>query len=84
MNSTSFFAAVGRNATDASLHLAKENNIGMPKEISVDLPPINEPFNLRTVTCEEVRRVALSLPLIKARDPDKVSARIIKNCLPII
>ena len=77
-----FFRSCWKNATGASLHLAKENNIGIPKEISVDLPPINEPFNLRTVTCEEVRQVALSLPLNKAHDPDKVSAHIIKDCMP--
>ena len=64
--------------------LAKKNNMAIPDEISVDLPPIDEPFNLRTVTCEEVRQVAMSMPLNKAPGPDKLSARLIKDCLPVI
>ena len=55
MNSTSFFAAVSRNTTEASLCLSKKNNIVIPEEISVDFPIIDKPFNLRTMTCEEVR-----------------------------
>ena len=36
------------------------------------------------MTCEEVRRVAMSLPLNKGPSPDKLSARLIKDCLPVI
>ena len=36
------------------------------------------------MTCEEVRRVVASLPLNKSPEPDKVSARILKDCLPVI
>ena len=36
------------------------------------------------MTCEEVRRVVASLPLNKSPGPDKVSARILKDCLPVI
>ena len=64
--------------------LAKKNNLAIPDEIRVDLPPIDELFNLRTVTCEEVHQVAISLPLNKAPGPDKLSARLIKDCLPVI
>lgn len=53
-----FFAAIGRNAAEISLHLAKKSSIAIPEEISVDLPPIDEPFNLRTVTCEEESQVS--------------------------
>ena len=53
-----FFAAIGRNAAETSLHLAKKSSIAIPEEISVDLPPIDEPFNLRTVTCEEESQVS--------------------------
>ena len=53
-----FFAAIGRNAAEISLHLAKKSSIAIPEEISVDFPPIDEPFNLRTVTCEEESQVS--------------------------
>ena len=36
------------------------------------------------MTFEEVRRVVASLPLNKSPGPDQVSARILKNCLPVI
>ena len=36
------------------------------------------------MSCEEVRRVVASLPLNKSPGPDKVSARILKDCLPVI
>ena len=36
------------------------------------------------MTCEEVRRVAMSLPHNQAPGPDKLSARLIKDCLPVI
>ena len=47
------------------------------------LPP-SELFNFRTVASEEVRRVLASLPLNKSPGPDKVSARILKDCLSVI
>ena len=36
------------------------------------------------MSCEEVRRIVASLPLNKSPGPDKVSARTLKNCLPVI
>ena len=36
------------------------------------------------MTCEEVRRAVASLPLNKSPGPDKVSARILKDYLPVI
>ena len=79
-----FFAAVGRNAAEASVRLAKKNNIAIPEEISVDLTPIDEPFNLRTVTREDVRQVTLFLPLNKAPSPDIMNTRISNDFLPFI
>ncbi|KXJ08106.1 RNA-directed DNA polymerase from mobile element jockey [Exaiptasia diaphana] len=37
-----------------------------------------------TVSIEEVRNIALSLPLNKSPGPDKVNARIIRDVLPVI
>ena len=60
-----FFSKVGKNAADASRHLSEENNITI-RELSTDTntsPTPDELFNLRAMTCEEVRRVVASLPL---------------------
>ena len=81
-----FFSKVGKNAADASRHLSEENNITI-RERSTDaatsLAP-DELFNLRTVTFEEVRRLVASLPLNISPEPDKISTRILKDCLPVI
>ena len=81
-----FFSMVGKNAADSSRHLAEENNITIRKlssDADTSLAP-GEQFNLKPMTCEEVRRVVTSLPLNKSTGPDKVSAHILKDCLPII
>ena len=75
-----------KNAADVSRHLSEENNITI-RELSTDANTRSTPdelFNLRTVTYEEVRRVVASLPLNKSPGPEKVSARILKDCLPVI
>lgn len=78
-----FFSKVVKNSADASRHLSEENNITI-RELSTDANTSSTPdelFNLRTVTCEEVRRVIASLPLNKSPGPEKVSARIQKGLL---
>ena len=81
-----FFSKVGKNAADSSRTLAEENNITIRELSSVADTnlALGELFNLRPVTCEEVRRVVTSLPLNKSTGPDKVSARILKDFLPVI
>ena len=77
---------VGKNAADSSRHLAEENNITI-RELSSDADTSlahGEQFNLKPVTYEEVRRVVTSLPQNKLPGPDKVSARILKDCLLVI
>ncbi|CAB3993932.1 Hypothetical predicted protein [Paramuricea clavata] len=79
-----FFSSVGENAARASSHLADTNNINLRKSIeSVVITEIDQ-FKFRAVTCHEVRRVVLSLPLNKSSGPDKINPRIIKDCLPVI
>ena len=43
-----------------------------------------ELFNLTPVTCTQVERIVSSMPSNKSPGPDKVSMRIIKDCLPVI
>ena len=52
-------------------------------------PPTNrnsseELFNFTLVTCSQVERIVPSMPSNKFPGPDKVSMRIIKDCLPVI
>ena len=80
-----FFSTVGVKAGDVSRRLAEDNNISLP-----DSPPAtatvqpNEQFYLKPVSSETVRRIILSLPSNKSPGPDKVSPRIIKDCLPVV
>lgn len=78
-----FFSLV--DATNAAAWLAEENNITLPEPSS--LPQIQaseELFNFMPVTCEDVRRIMLKITLNKFTGPDKVYARAIKVCLPVI
>ena len=43
-----------------------------------------ELVNLRTVSREEVLQIVTSLPMNKSLGPDKISARVLKDCLPVI
>ena len=77
-----FFARVGLNAADTAQRL-RENNIvrDFSSENGIDTTSM-EVFNLRTV--EEVRRIVTSLPMNKSLGPDKISACVLKDCLPVI
>ena len=43
-----------------------------------------ELFNIRAVSREEVCRIVTSLPMNKSPGPDNISARVLKDCLPVI
>ena len=77
-----FFAKVGLNAADTAQRL-RENIIvrDFSSENGIDTTSM-EVFNLRTV--EEVRRIVTSLPMNKSLGPDKISACVLKDCLPVI
>ena len=80
-----FFSSLGKTAAIASSEFARENNIALSR-----LPPVHsrphpqELFDLKCVSHEHVRRIVLSLPLNKSPGPDKVSTRVIRDCLPLI
>ena len=75
---------MGKNTANASIRLAKENNITIQE---TPLEPIYIPsedlFSFRTVTSDEVHQFVSSLPLNKSPGSDKINARVIKDCLPI-
>ena len=77
-----FLAKVGLNAADTAQRL-RENIIvrDFSSENGIDTTSM-EVFNLRTV--EEVRRIVTSLPMNKSLGPDKISACVLKDCLPLI
>ena len=43
-----------------------------------------ELFKFTPVTCTEVQRIITTMPSNKSPGPDKISMRIIKDCLPVI
>lgn len=50
-----FFSSVGRNAANASIHLAEDNNITLPEPTPETVPLLpDELFRIRTVTWEDV------------------------------
>ena len=81
-----FFSKVGQNAAEASQRLMEKNNITARLQLSDTNPSSNTPglFNLKSVSCEEVRRVVKSLPIDNSPGPDKVTARVLKDCLDVI
>ena len=64
----------------------EKNNITARLRLSDTNPSSNTPglFNLKSISCEEVRRVVKSLPMDKSPGPDKVTARVLKDCLDVI
>ena len=82
-----FFAQVGPNAAKAVLSLREEHNITAQEhstEVTTTITTPVELFNLRTVSCEEIRQIVTSLPTNKSPGPDKISVRVLKDCLPVI
>ncbi|PFX13302.1 RNA-directed DNA polymerase from mobile element jockey [Stylophora pistillata] len=81
-----FFAKVDSNATDAVQRLREEHDITVrdsSSETDTDTSSM-ESFNLRTVSLEEVRQIVRFLPMNISPGPYKISARVLKDCLPVI
>ncbi len=82
-----FFQSVGKRAEAAKM-LALQNNLN----ISTESEPQNrrseafytELFKFTPVTYTEVQCIITSMPSNKSPGPDKISMRIIKDCLPVI
>ena len=87
-----FFSSVGRRSAEAAAHIATVNNMDSTSSLEVSSHPLNElhhddvtnVFTFTPVTCTEVQRVILSMPSNKSPGYDKISMRVIKDCLPVI
>ena len=73
-----FFSSVGRNANNINISDTSLISTPMTRNSSEEL------FNFTPVTCTQVERIVSSMPSNKSPGPDKVSMRIIKECLPVI
>ena len=72
-----YFSSVGSRTADTAAQLANDNNITFANaSLPPPLPPTDECFNFSPVSCEDVRRDILSLPLniYLTPGPDKVKA----------
>ena len=83
-----FFSFVGRNVAQTTAQLTVDNNINISDTCLISPPTtrnsFKELFNFTFVSCTQVERIVSSMPSNKSPGPDKVSMRIIKDCLPVI
>ena len=80
-----FFTSVGQNTVNKIKSLADECNYDLTQSSFVprNFPPL-EQFSFRPVTQDEIEQIILSMPTRKAPGIDKISIRVIKDCLSII
>ena len=84
-NSTSFFISVGVNAAGKSPQLARSLRLTdyLPS-CSNNSPKSGEGlFDLKRVSCSEVREVLTAMPFNKAPRYDRIPLFVIKDCLPL-
>lgn len=77
-----FFCSVGQNTVKKIHSLAEEFNYDL--NWSPFLPrsfPLGDQFTFHAVTQEEVKQIILAMPSAKAPGADKISLRVIKDCL---
>ena len=83
-----FFSSVGRKTAKAVVRKAADHNTNTnePSTESLSTPAVyhhEEMFTFAPVTCTQVQRIISVLPSNKSPVPDKISVRIIKDCLPV-
>ena len=80
-----FFTSVGQSTVDKIKALASEYNYDLTKLNFVPRHyPLSEQFSFHPVECKQVEQIVTSMPSNKAPGLDKVSVRVIKDCLPTI
>ena len=84
-----FFIVVGEKTANAAAQVALDNNLNGPTSSS--FPAISsthtthhETFHLSPVSCTDIKQIIMSMPLNKTPGPDKVSMRVLKDCLPVV
>ena len=82
-NFNEFFTSVGSNTVKKIQSLAKENNYH-PSKFVPDSYPESEQFSFEPVESSLVEYVVRSMPDNKAPGIDKITIRVIKDCLPVI
>ena len=79
----SFFASVGTLTTDKITSLAKEYNYNLDESrFSPRIFPVSEQFWFKAVENKQVENIINSMPSNKAPGIDKITIRVIKDCLP--
>ena len=81
-----FFVSVGQSSVDKIQSLANECNITLNRNYFVPRQyPLCEQFHLNTIGSGEIERIISSMPSNKAPGIDKISVRVLKDCLaPIL
>ena len=81
-----FFVSVGQSSIEKIQSLANECNITLNRNYFVPRQyPSCEQFPLNTVSSGEIERIISSMPSNKAPGIDKISVRVLKDCLnPIL
>ena len=80
-----YFTSIGKNTIHKIQSLASECNYDLTQPSFVPrCYPLSEQFTFSTVECCEIQKVINSMPTGKAPGIDKISLRVIKNCLPAI
>ena len=81
-----FFVSVGQSSVEKIQSLANECNITLNRNYFVPRQyPSCEQFHLNTVGSGEIERIISSMPSNKAPGIDKISVRVLKDCLtPIL
>ena len=81
-----FFISVGsttaQKANDLALHHGLNVNLDVPTPLHMSSNVSPELFDLHQVTESQVEKVIRGLPSNKAPGMDKISSRILKDCLP--
>lgn len=83
-----FFSTVGKNAAMAASQLMQDNIIHSDTSsvTALDRHPLCESdmYKFNPVSCIDVKNIITSMPTNKAPSKDKISMRIIKDCLTVI
>ena len=81
-----FFTSVGsttaQKASDLAFHHGLNANLDVPTPLHMSSNVSPELFELHQVTESQVEKVIRGLPSNKAPGMDKISSRILKDCLP--